>query len=168
MRNDVGSLPLLETLAKPSTSEEAELFAGIGELLRLRAGLHTGLERRKANEIDRRIRALVNDYRRLRDRNRRKRWGFLPRRRAGLPGLKRFSRSRRFAAGTGSKSAFRARPGQMEKRSGSEASISRTRLRPCTYSDTASMNALTCFIRTSVGLKDSLSGHLPSRTSLRT
>ncbi|KAB7650331.1 hypothetical protein FG381_01225 [Sutterella faecalis] len=70
MRNDVGSLPLLETLAKPSTSEEAELFAGIGELLRLRAGLHTGLERRKANEIDRRIRALVNDYRRLRDRNR--------------------------------------------------------------------------------------------------
>ena len=70
MRNDLGSLPLLETLAQPSTSEEAELFAGIGELLRLRAGLHTGLERRKANEIDRRIRALVNDYRRLRDRNR--------------------------------------------------------------------------------------------------
>lgn len=70
MLNDVGSLPLLETLAQPSTSEEAELFAGIGELLRLRAGLHTGLERRKANEIDRRIRVLVNDYRRLRDRNR--------------------------------------------------------------------------------------------------
>ena len=70
MRNDAGTLPLLETLGEPATPEEAKLYAGIGELLAIRAGLHTGLERRKANEIDRRIRALANDYRRLRDRNR--------------------------------------------------------------------------------------------------
>ena len=69
MRNDAGTLPLLETLGEPATPEEAKLYAGIGELLAIRAGLHTGLERRKANEIDRRIRALANDYRRLRDRN---------------------------------------------------------------------------------------------------
>ena len=70
MRNDAGTLPLLEALGEPSTPEEEKLYAGIGELLAIRAGLHTGLERRKANEIDRRIRALANDYRRLRDRNR--------------------------------------------------------------------------------------------------
>lgn len=70
MRNDARTLPLLEALGEPSTPEEEKLYAGIGELLAIRAGLHTGLERRKANEIDRRIRALANDYRRLRDRNR--------------------------------------------------------------------------------------------------
>ena len=70
MRKEEGTLTLLETLGDPATPDEAKLFAEIRALAEIRAGLHTGLERRKANEVERRLRALSADYRRLKDRNR--------------------------------------------------------------------------------------------------